>query len=422
MPARTRLAWVALGCLLTLSTLALAEKKIVHLTDGRSITGDVVETDDGYRIQTDTYSLTVAKDDVRSIEAVRSPMDSYREKAAAIDPNNADAHVDLARWAIKLELYEPAHEQLSKALELKPDHEVAKLLLTITEQKLEEGDGGEEPGDQTGEAPANGETAKGAGGFPLISREDINRIRFEELREGERVPVRFKNDVVDRFIKMMAGREEFEKPQADRRFKALPRVQQALYMRPRIDRMPEMEDDIRVLTNPAFMREFQSRVWPIVQNFCATTDCHGGAKPKGGLIFVRRGAGNEQVAYTNYIILDGFMHKGRRLIDRDRPEDSLLLQYGLPREQSKYDHPTRITPAFTSREKTTYKRIFQWISQLQGPMHPDYRLNYKPPFGMKLHTSRTTGLDFIDGDGDDGSTTKPTTRPAGEDDFPFQGE
>ncbi|MDY6913469.1 MAG: hypothetical protein SVT52_03305, partial [Planctomycetota bacterium] len=67
----------------------------------------------------------------------------------------------------------------------------------------------------------------------------------------------------------------------------------------------------------------------------------------------------------------------------DHRELSLLLQYGLPPEQSQFDHPEKITPPFRDRKSQNYRRVLEWINSLSGPLHPDYRTTYKPPFKLK---------------------------------------
>ena len=66
---------------------------------------------------------------------------------------------------------------------------------------------------------------------------------------------------------------------------------------------------------------------------------------------------------------------------------------------------------FKSRKARNYRRMRQWINDLDGPPHPGYRLKYKPPFGIKLRTSVIMDLPS--------PTTQPATQPA-EDDDPFK--
>ena len=144
-----------------------------------------------------------------------------------------------------------------------------------------------------------------------------------------------------------------------------------------------IKDDIIIKTDPRFMIEFRSRIWPIVAKHCAAAQCHGGDKPKGGLKLFNIPGKNEKVDYTNFLILDMFASGGKRMLDRDHSDLSLLLQYGLPPEQSRFDHPVKITPPFRSRKDPVYRRVLSWINSLSGPLHPNYRTTYKPPFKLK---------------------------------------
>ena len=460
---------------LILVTTASGKVQVLKLKDGREIRGEITKTDGAYRV-TMTFGgvVTFAAEDVDSVRDIVSPEEQYKEELKKIDPKDPEAHFRLARWAEKANLLRIAKKELETALKLKPDYEAAALLLKQINEKLKNsGDGGPSPEEQYRErlekidpkdpeahfqlarwaeradlltiAKKELETAlklkpdyesaalllkqveeklkkRGDNGdevkppltkVPLVEDEDIYRIRLEELRKGDVVSVQFRNDVVERFISAMAGRGAFKTPDADRQFRRLSNVSKALYM---LDQRPDdvaMKDDILVKSDPGFMKDFRAQAWPIVRNFCATTNCHGGGTPKGGLIFFNVGAGNERADYTNFVILDGVMVRGRRLIDRNNPEESLLLNFTLPEEQARYKHPRKISPAFRQgRSSANYKRVLKWILSLDGNPRLDYRLKYKPPFGIKLHGKRTMALPE--------PTTSPgtTSKPAREEDLP----
>lgn len=384
---------------LVLAAAAFGEVKILKLKDGRKFKGEITKTHDGYRVKTKIAVLTFAADQVAGIEDVVSPTTEYDDRVKKIDQTKPEDHFEVANWAQKAGLLEAARKHLKIALRLKPDYERAKLLLKIVEKRL----------DKIIKPPPKKNGDEKDVVFPRLKKEDIYRIRIEELREGDVVAVKFRNDVVKRFIVSMEGREEFEKPRAKKQFLALSGVRKALYM---LDKRPDdavMKDDILIQSDPRFMKEFR-RLWPIVKNYCAASSCHGGAKPTGGLIFYTRGAGNERADYTNFVILDGIRARRRRLVDRNNPTESLLLHFLLPREQARYKHPRKISAAFKDRKAANYRRVLKWIRSLDGPIHPNYRLKYKPPFKMKLHTGSTLDLPPA-------GATQPTTAPARKDDF-----
>lgn len=396
---------------LVLAGAVFGKTQVIKLKDGRSFTGEVTKTEGGYRIKTKHAVLTFSADQVAKIEDATTSATEYEDLVKKIDPKKPEDHFGLANWAIKRGLAKATDQQLKIArkhleiaLKLKPDYERAKLLLQLVNARIDK------PPKQDGSKIDLITDVD----FPLLKDDDIRKIRVEELRKGDSVAIKFKNDVVKRFMASMEGQEDFRKPRFEKKFLGWPKTRKVVYM---LDKRPDnvkMKDDIFIESDPKFMKNFR-QLWPVINNFCAASSCHGGIKPKGGLILFTRGSGNERADYTNFAILDGVVAGGRRVIDRDNPAESLLLHYLLPRKVANNKHPietadsAKVHTAFKNRRVNNYKRILRWIDELAGPPHPGYRLNYKPPFGITLRTGLILDLSM--------PTTQPATMPAEEDDF-----
>jgi len=393
-----------------LAALAVAQMKTVTLKDGRKITGEVTKTDDGYQIKRKYGVVVVSKDQVVSIEDVTTPQEQYRQRLAKIDRKSPQDHYELGRWAFRTGLLEIARNELEAALKLKGDYERAKLLLRRVEARIEA------DSKKTPKTVATGPTTGPAGPVTgkvvlrpewLVGQEDIYRIRLEELRENDKATIVFRNDVIKRFIKMMRGVGDFRDRGFEKRFQAASRLDKVRYIRQNVDRdNSEIKDDIIIKSDPAFMMDFRTKIWPTVARYCATAACHGGTKPRGGFKLFNVAGKNEKIDYTNFLILDGFTTKqGRRMIDRNNREESLLLQCGLPEELAKFKHPHKITTPYADRKSANYVRVLQWIRSLEGGLHPSYRVKYTPPFGMKLNFGGSSVLDIPEPE----PATRPTT-------------
>jgi hypothetical protein len=105
-------------------------------------------------------------------------------------------------------------------------------------------------------------------------------------------------------------------------------------------------------------------------------------------------ADNEPAAYTNFYILQQHVKQapqqpgpfGRgelRMIDRARPDQSLLVQYMLPPTIAEHDHPQvpGYRPIVRGREDPVYLRTIDWIGKSLEPVEPDYGIDYRPPVG-----------------------------------------
>ena len=368
-----RIICIVLACGILSTVVEAQETQTLILKDGRRLTGTVTKTPNGYRLDSRIASMTFRDDEVAAVEDALTTEDEYTQRAKALQDDDADGHYDLAEWAYRQNLREEARRHLQIALKINPNHIKAKALLS-----------------QLGDSEQTSQPMPGTQRIDTISTEwligedDIQRIRLEELTPSDRVTVRLQNDVVNRFIDMMQGREDFKQPRAAERFRSLRPIQKTHYMLEKID--PDnrsIKDDIIITSDPRFMVDFRRHVWPMIANNCAAAACHGGAEVRGGLKLFNIPVSNERVDYTNYILLDGFMSKGRKMIDRGNPETSLLLSFALPEGQGQFRHPVKIPPMFPNRRAGGYTRIQAWITSLHTA-HPDYRLEYKPPFGMKL--------------------------------------
>jgi hypothetical protein len=151
------------------------------------------------------------------------------------------------------------------------------------------------------------------------------------------------------------------------------------------------------------MTDFRSRIWPMLASHCAQPSCHGGPNAGGDLRVLNVQTRNERVDYTNFLILDSYTHGGRKMINRDRPEDSILLQYGLPPEQAEIRHPSPLKQTmFRDRRQRNYRQVIEWIRSLDGPPHPGYGVKLRVPWARQRSGSSLP---------DPKTTTQPKTLP-----------
>lgn len=402
MRTRLFLSLLVLACSVLLAAVALTvaqdklpgqlnnpAKQRVALKDGRVFTGPTVVEGQSIKVITPTGEMTFTRDEVLSIKDVVSPKDAYLQKRSAIDARDPKALYDLANWVWQeypddIDLLNLAERDLDAALKIKDDYTLAKLLKRQIAAKVKLLESGQESRKiRTG--PAQGLLEK-----ELLSQRDVLWVRLMELQPGEGVRIKYENDALRRYIDAMRGQElsNWDRPGKEERFLAMPRNEQVAEI---LRNMPEnwaLLKDIHVLHDPKFMRDFRTRIWPMVQRSCAGANCHGGPAPKGSLKFYNVAGNADRVDYTNFVILTGWRKGGKWLIDRNNIEDSLLLQYGLNRKISKNWHPgPEIRPLFTSQRVRSYRLVLEWARQLKGPMHPNYHVDWKPPYSMPIDTT-----------------------------------
>ena len=123
-----------------------------------------------------------------------------------------------------------------------------------------------------------------------------------------------------------------------------------------------------------------------LMNNCSTSRCHGGSN-SGRLRLLQTGAATDRVRYTNLLILDRFRTKeGVPLLDWEQPEQSLLVQYGLPRSETTTPHPAvkGWKPLFTGRQRSMKDGAALWMNSMMQSPRPEYPIGELTDDGDRL--------------------------------------
>ena len=298
----------------------------------------------------------------------------YDTRLAALAPDDINGHYALADWCRAKRRYDLVVRECQTVLRLKPGHTNARLLLDVAQQQLNRA-GPTDRSRQT--APARGPGRQG----DYVSEDDIQRLRYAELNPDrpERVQVRFHNRVTAEFVDLMVQQGKFNR----RGRTAFLRSKPAEKLFIMLQQDPEAyRDDIEIRSDPIVFAQFRKRILPTIMTGCATAMCHGGVRAPVFRLHGRK-TRTERLVYTNFLILHSLTAqlepevRGRPLINRDRPEESLLLDYLLPRAMARHPHPTDIDPIVRSKRDAKYLMVLQWISRLDP--RPNYDLDWRPP-------------------------------------------
>jgi hypothetical protein len=146
-------------------------------------------------------------------------------------------------------------------------------------------------------------------------------------------------------------------------------------------RARELYPEIKVITEPWALNLYRRRVhntWLL--NNCATTRCHGG--PGAGRFYLHRHRyKDERVRYTNLLILHRLeLDPKWPLLNYDEPMMSLIIQYGLPRQQARNPHPDAKgwKPVFGPGGQRMLRDTLDWLDAMMKP-RPWYPVDYEPP-------------------------------------------
>lgn len=365
-------------CLMLLASALLARPGVVLTQDGNRFEGDVVENKDKGTVDITPpggQTITVNHANVSSITYSDEIDKAVRQKLAKLDRNDLAGHLDLARYAIDHHSYDTAREVLEDARRIDPrNRQVNDMLDSVNQQIRARGPTTAESVATTQPAATQETVARppdapqdSSGVTRMVTPEEINRIREVELGKNDtNVRVHIDPDAKKKFLSF-TGMSNSE-------FARMAPVQQAYMILDQGKR--DMRDGVHILSDPPPLLSFHKDVIRALISGCATSKCHG--SHSAGSFYLYPQAENEAAIYTDFVILQKYARtiNGRRyqFIDRETPDQSLLLQYVLPPDFAEIPHPgkTSYKGIVHSRNDQHYKQIYNWIStQLPLPA-PDY--------------------------------------------------
>jgi len=375
-----------------------AKEGIVRTKAGLTYQGDVVDEGGDVSVNVKGIKTTIPRDEIVGEIIYFEDVDQqFADRLAKLDANDTASHIKLARWAFDAQRYDLSRLALEQVLEVEPNNaEAIELLQLLSMQKRLDSKS------QVGEdarspqpprvAPPEGEGPRASG--KLLTADEINWIRQAELTDKDtNARVRFEKDVRRTYADRVGEKQvDFE------RRSNIEQVRLILN-----ERDEEMRKLVRVLSDPLPIQEFRRTIQPIILSGCATSSCHGSAG--GGGLMLHNPGDSEAATYTNFYILQKYPTvlgpsaagvAASVLIDRTRPTDSLILEYGLAREEANFKHPqvAGFRPVYRSRKDKRFELVEKWITQSLSPLEPAY--------GFDLPTRIESP---------DEATTQPATQP-----------
>ena len=362
----------------------MGREAVVTTHDGRQIKGQFVMEDDfDIVLSISSIRTSIPRSQVKQVQYLETALEQYRKRRADLDDSDVEG-----RFRLALELYQQ-HEfalvmrELADLGESVSENARIGALRRLTAQRLEahgpvlalavQEDREAKP------KPKPSEKGKGKRRH-LLTKEQINLLKIYEIDlEGE-PNVNVPRATVDKLLEQYAEFDEIPKGvSAQNQFRRLPgwRKLQAMFQ---VQARP-LYPEVTARQNPPAMMVFRSQVHQkYVVGFCGSLRCHGRSGGAGNLQILNDLRNKWEFVYTNFYILQLFDNDVGRMIDRDQPEQSLLVQYGLAPQAAIKRHPEvqGWRREFRSDEDRRFRKIVDWIGQLWKPA-PQYGIDYVPP-------------------------------------------
>jgi len=224
-----------------------------------------------------------------------------------------------------------------------------------------------------------------------LSAEQVNLIRVYEVDLEEEPRVRIERDVLNEFLDEFGGRNGMPEGRDEiRDFLRAPGWQQLdLFFKMRARgyyEKAEIQDEPEPLSQwrrNIHRRYVQGYFFRHFGNLPIDAEIVYRETQVGEIPMFGRGRDEDTVAYTNFYILTQMTIDGIPVIDRQNPEESILLQWGLPREDARFDAPEDIEgwqPHFRDEDDPRFVEMVEWIQSLRsGNQGQAYGTNYAPP-------------------------------------------
>lgn len=368
-------SWMLGGVVgLLLTSAAWGRPGIVQTRDGQTVAGDVTESTDVIVVENRGIHTTIDRDNLRSIAYSDTIEQECRKRLAKLTAYDVAGRVELAQWLFENKAYEMARTILAGAAEIQPRNpDVIAMRRTLERQILLDqsearkhapvqlADAGGDP--PPGLTPAGGANRPAGAANRLLTPDEINEIKQAEWQQGQQVRVTLRNDVRRKY----AAREGIEPSTFNR---MTPTEAGWAIVR---NGTPEMKKDVVLINDPPALATFKRVQQSLIYAGCAT--CHTAGKAQGN--FALHFPADDAATYTNFLILQNYQQKivdrTYLMIDRSRPEDSLLVQFSLPSDIGQPPHPKapNYKGAARSRTDPKLKAAVDWITSL-NPVTPDY--------------------------------------------------
>jgi len=353
----------------------------IVMKDGQSFTGEFVSKDRlSVVIKIAGIRTSFDLEKVDRVTALKSFEEEYRDLKKSIATDDYAQRMDLCKWLYGRGKYELAAKELEALLDATSHFPEARQLLRTVNKAIEL-HANDNKGN-TSTTPKASDTSKDGGNFiygSLVSDDDVNLMRVYEVDLDDPPRMIFSRKVIDDLFKEYGSNDLLPKTEeAKRRFYS---------MKPSelLDIFFELQardfyGRIRVLSEPKAFGLFRldvDRTW--LMNSCATSRCHGG--PKGGKFYLfNKRVNDSRTVYSNFLILERTKIRGQGLLNYDKPEESLLLQMGLPRNQTAEPHPLveGWRPVFRDRLDPLYQKAVSWMNAMYKP-RPDYPVKFELP-------------------------------------------
>jgi hypothetical protein len=384
----TRGITVALLLCLLGTVPAWAKQATIVTNAGATTTGEVLAEDEkSVTLSIAGIATVFPRQDIKSLKYLLAPEEEYAQRRAKLDDGDIKGRLDLAQWLYDHNLLDLARHELTDLRQRAPDNEDVALLSRLLDKALADRAATSQPAtpgvsETATPAPAPGAAAK------MLTPTDINIIRIWEIDFHAQPHVTIPKALIDTLFTKYAADPAVPAGQPERdAFRALdPAAQLSVIFTLNASQQQLVKDfygKITVADDPPVIATFRKFHQTYVVGYCGAAKCHG-SPGAGKLLLFTKNTSSPQTVYTNFYILQSYATGQANMVDREHPELSLLVQFGMNQANATFPHPT--TPgwrqSFATDQEPIPRMIEDWARawrKASGTARVTYPINYSPP-------------------------------------------
>lgn len=347
----------------------------VLLTDGSRKEG-MLELDSFDEVHLRIYKTLhrYKREQVRLVKILPTFEEELAWIRSKLDTDDPKEHLEFCRWLIRQGKLLEARKELTVLIENHQSALAIRELRKVDASLAIRAD--VEPTSPEEEPPVDSSPMP-----PLVSEADVNLMRVYEIDLNDPPRIRILDETIEQLIQQYGSSTLIPDKEKARQamFDAPP--EEILEIMFKV-RARDLYDQVEVLTEPATMATFRKRIhdnWLL--NRCGSQACHGGTPDRAGRFRLHRAARpNDQIRASNLLTLNRLEIDGDRMLDWSDPEQSLLYQYALPRQEATKPHPAvrGWKPIFTPAARTLKKAYQEWVEAMMSHHHKDWPVDYTP--------------------------------------------
>ncbi len=375
---------LTLACVLVLTAAtadrAWAREAVVTTADGRVLTGELVSQDEAtVTLLISGIKTPIPRRSIQSVEIKAEPREQYREMRSKLDDGDLDGRYRLAYTMYEKKWYDLALSELQSIEQSFPESKKVKALAIVVSGRLAQQQAQTDPPDARHSArpSATATTDQITDGDEdlRLTEEQIALIRVYEVDLDVQPRITVPAETIDKLFEKYASDDRLNK---DRKaFRRLPGHEQLGILFDLQAR--ELYGEVVIRQDSPALKAFRSQIHQrYVLNYCAATACHSNGS-QDGLHLLRLQPNSDATLYTNFYVLTRYENQVGKMIDRDTPRRSLLLQYGLAREVAATPHPDTSgwRAQFVSEDDERFQQYADVLEGFWSPA-PEYGINYTP--------------------------------------------